>query len=91
MTDKTIYKIVERQIRTWDPYGLLAGGAPEDEFDAEIEAVVSRLGVGMSPQDIAGVVSGIFSHTFEPEYFEVNNCKEVAEAIFRAMNARSDS
>jgi hypothetical protein len=30
-------------IKSWDPYGLLGGGAPGDEFDQEIASLVAQL------------------------------------------------
>ena len=31
-------EVVGSVIHDWDPYGLIAGGAPADEFDSEIAA-----------------------------------------------------
>ena len=38
--------LVTRVIAEWDPYALLAGGAPRDEFDAEIASVATQVQVG---------------------------------------------
>jgi hypothetical protein len=35
--------VVGGVIRNWDPYGLLAGGAPSNEFDQEIALVAARV------------------------------------------------
>ncbi len=36
------FAVACRVIHEWDPYGLLKGGAPADEFDREIAAVVAQ-------------------------------------------------
>ena len=38
-----ITSIVERIINEWDPLGLLKGGAPEDEYNIEIQGIVAGL------------------------------------------------
>lgn len=77
-----LFALVAAVIREWDPYSLLAGGAPSDEFDAEIASVtaqVSRIG---SPTDAAHVISRVFSSSFEAERFSPEVCRAVGETLY---------
>ncbi len=38
--DDRALAVVRNLIREWDSYSLIAGGAPSDEWDGEIAAVV---------------------------------------------------
>ena len=40
---KQMFSLVQVVINRWDPYSLLEGGAPEDEFESEIASVVARI------------------------------------------------
>jgi hypothetical protein len=40
-------------IRSWDPYGLLNGGAPRDELDQEIASLVAQIPRIRSARDTA--------------------------------------
>ncbi len=48
-------------IKSWDPYGLLGGGAPGDEFDREIASLVAQIPRIHSELDAAQAVSRIFA------------------------------
>ncbi|MCA9423304.1 MAG: hypothetical protein H6940_05280 [Burkholderiales bacterium] len=71
--------IVRKSIHRIDPYSLLAGGSPDDEFDSEINAITSQLqrcGSGKDVADaIARVLNSSFSEKHNPEeYEEEGNC-----------------
>ena len=72
-------------IRAWDPYSLLASGAPADEFDAEITRLVPRIRHIHSPADAATEISSVFSAAFEPEYFTPQACAEVGTRLFERL------
>lgn len=74
-------------IRTWDPYGLLAGGAPEDEFDREIAALVAQIPRIHSATDAIHAVSRIFASSFEADSFTQETCSEVGAKLFAALSA----
>jgi hypothetical protein len=40
---KRALQVVGSVVREWNPYCLLAGGAPADEFDSEIAGVVAQI------------------------------------------------
>ena len=82
---KRIESIVRRVIHEWDPYSLLAGGAPEDEFDGEIRSVVRQVDRIGSPADAAHLISQVFSSAFEAERFAPADCRESGERLYRAL------
>jgi hypothetical protein len=77
--------VVADVIRSWDPYGLISGGAPSDEFDREIRSVVSQIPRIASSNDAVHAVSRVFSSAFERERFGVNECREVGAQLYRAL------
>jgi len=78
----TALKVVGLVIDAWDPYGLLKGGAPSDEFHSEIESLVTRIRRIRSPEDAAKETSTIFSAAFEPQYFTLAACTKVGTKLY---------
>ena len=74
--------ICRNVINTWDPYGLIVGGAPDDEFDSEIAAIVGQLDRIKSSNDAAHVISRVFSSAFESERFDADSCSDVGTILF---------
>ncbi len=79
-------EIVRRVVHDWDPYGLLSGGAPKDEFDREIAAVVRQIHRIHGPQDAAHVFSRVFGSSFERERFEPEHCREVGDTLYSLLH-----
>ena len=52
--------IVGSVVRAWDPYCLLEGGAPSDEFDAEIAQLVTHILRISTPANAAQAISTVF-------------------------------
>jgi hypothetical protein len=72
-------------IREWDPYSLLAGGSPKDEFDSEISSVVTQISRIHSAIDAAHAVSRVFSSSFEARLFTPKACTEVGARLFARL------
>jgi hypothetical protein len=85
---RELLALVTRVIAEWDPYALLAGGAPRDEFDAEIASVVTQVQRIKSAADAAHVVSRVFSSSFEPDLFTPEACAQVGKRLFAELQAR---
>ena len=82
---KQMLSIVKVVIDRWDPYGLLDGGAPEDEFENEIALVVAKVKRIRTEDDAARVLSEVFSETFEPHLFTVEACTQVGHELFHDL------
>jgi hypothetical protein len=76
---------VRRVIARWDPYSLLAGGAPDDEFDSEVRSIVRQIPRIRAANDAARVISRVFASAFEPSLFQPDNCVEVGHELFRIL------
>jgi hypothetical protein len=89
MTDRSQWKriepVVRKVIHAWDPYRLLEGGAPGDEWDREILQIVARVGRIYSAADAAAVVSEVFTEAFHPEGFGQDELAEVGKKLFTAL------
>jgi hypothetical protein len=72
-------------ISRWDPYSLLACGAPADEFDSEVQSVVAQISRIRSANDAAHVISRVFSSAFEPSLFKPEDCTEIGRELFRTL------
>jgi hypothetical protein len=78
-------EIVRSVISEWDPYSLIGGGAPTDEFDAEVAKLLTRIRDIRSPRDAAAAISTVFSSSFEPDSFPVSACAEVGMRLYSRL------
>ena len=74
------FEAVKSAIDEWNPYSLLPQ-APSDEFDSESRMVWKQIEIDSSIDEIATVVSNVFSEMFEPQYFHKEACLDVAKSI----------
>ena len=79
--------VVREVIHRWDPYSLLAGGCPQDEFDSEIESIVALIPCMRSQSDAIHSLSRVFSTAFEPEQFRPEDCTEAGAELYAALRA----
>ena len=84
---KLALKIIGAVIDHWDPYALLDGGCPKDEFESEIAAVVAQVPRIHSAQDAVRAISQVFSSAFQLEGFAPENCVEVGAELFETLSA----
>jgi len=77
--------VIGQVVRSWDPYALLADGAPADEFDAEIALLVAHVPSIHSGDDAAHAISAVFSQAFEPELFTSVVCAEPGALLFAKL------
>lgn len=62
------FEIIKSGIHEIDPYCLLKGGAPDDEFDSEINSIVKQLHKCYNPKDLAQIIAQILSSSFGEEF-----------------------
>ena len=58
------FHIVKKYIDQRDYYGLLAGGAPFDEFDIESKKISKIIRYDHSVQEIANIMASVFNEQF---------------------------
>ncbi len=76
---------VRRLVHKWDPYSLLAHGAPEDEWDSEIDMVLAKVPAIRSQLDARRAVFEVFSSQFGSHDFTMENCSSYGDELFRAL------
>ena len=79
-----ILEVIRGVIRDWDPLGLLAGGAPVDEWDGEARALLKQLPRIRSENDAAHALSRLFS-SFDRKRFTPDGCAEVGRALYDSL------
>ncbi len=82
---KAAFKIVRRVITNWDPYALIAGGAPANEFDHEAALITARVPNILSAESAATQLSQVFSAQFEPHLFGVEACMAIGTELFEEL------
>lgn len=85
---REIVHIVQQALNEWDPYGLIEGGAPEDEFTEEATRIAAKIKKTETPAELAQVISDIFSRSFESDLFSVEECLPAASRIFSDLEVR---
>lgn len=79
------FTVVRAHITMWDPYSLVASGAPATEFDNEIAAIVKDIPRVNCVDDMAKVISHVFCEAFGPRTFPPAGCQEVATGLFQQL------
>ena len=77
--------IIRDTLHRWDPNGLIEGGAPKDEFNAEVEQIAVYLPHMRSNTDTARAISEVFSKAFAPDEFPLENCMEVGDDLYQSL------
>jgi hypothetical protein len=70
---KTDFLIVQGAVNTFDPYGLIKGGAPIDEYDFLTDIILSGIYRGKSNSEIIQLVSLELNKAFGPAYPSLND------------------
>ena len=65
---KATIKIVRDSMTRIDPFNLLSGGAPDDEFDSEIISIVGLSKNCVSGLDIAHAIANVLNKSFNENY-----------------------
>ena len=74
------FHVVKKYIDQMDYYGLLASGAPSDEFDIESKEISARISDDRSAQDIAEIIASVFN-----EYFDEHDDATVFLAVAKQI------
>jgi hypothetical protein len=77
--------VVRGVIHEWDPYALIGGRAPANEWDSEIASLVAQIPRMKSDNDAAHAISRVFSSAFQAEGFGPCDCGEVGRRLYRAL------
>jgi hypothetical protein len=81
------FRILRTAVASWDPLGLLGGGAPEDEWDREIALLLPKIQRAKSPADVAHELAAVFSESTEDASISIKETTDVATNIFLQLKA----
>jgi len=81
-----MWDVTATVIKDWDPYRLLAGGAPTGEFDHEVALIVAQISRIHSAADAARAVSRVFASSFEADRFTVEMCSDVGKKLYASLS-----
>ena len=82
----SIFEVVKTYIDQWDPYCLLSEcGYLNDEFDIEYQMIADLINTDSCLEEINNAVSLAFSKMFDPQDFQLDQCKAVSEKIYKAL------
>jgi len=84
---KQVFSLVKEAIDEWDPYGLIEGGAPDGEFNNEVEQIVPFVIKSNNADELAKNTKRIFDTMFEP-VFKIEDCKKVAKKIIKRVRRK---
>ena len=76
------FRVVRAAIASWDPYGMLGGGAPKDEWDHEIARLLPRIQNAATPANVAHEIVVAFGESAGRTPISRKECDEVATGIF---------
>lgn len=74
---RKVLQVTREVIHAWDPFDLIANGAPTGEFDDEIARLVALVPHLCGPADASAAVSAVFLTAFEGEEFTPAACSEI--------------
>ncbi|MFA5260882.1 MAG: hypothetical protein WC450_06615 [Candidatus Omnitrophota bacterium] len=79
---KIMFNSVKQIINDWDPYQLIEGGTPGNEFESEIAQLLAGLSKCKSVEDVINLTSKIFSESFGSSGFSFEDCNSVGTKIY---------
>ena len=80
---------IKHVIDHWDPMGFLQSGRDPDSYDRISRLIAGRIRMDSSAEDIADIMSKVFTKHFGGRDFSVQNCAETARNIYSEINAIS--
>lgn len=81
-------EIVKQAIDEIDPIGLLAIGAPKDEYSLEIDRILGSIKDSSSLWEIGKSVFNTFAHYFSPLEISLETCNKIAYKIYDTKTLR---
>jgi hypothetical protein len=75
-----LMETVGAAIKKLDPYGLIAGGAPSNEFDSEVAKISTEALKPTSVRDFASFIAEVLNESFG-KGFSTDSCLPVAKEI----------
>jgi hypothetical protein len=84
------FEVIQKIINEWDPLDLLALDCPDDEYESEIQLIVSATLNKDNADKIGGKINEILYKAFKDDFKKSNDCLKIAERILKAFEADED-
>lgn len=65
MSKKSLTDLVRKEINKANPVGLISMGAPKDEYDSEVEQIVSKINSCKNEKDLQELIYKTFVRLFD--------------------------
>ena len=90
MNKYNILSTIELEINNWDPVKLLQMGAPQNEYDMEINMIANRIQETDDTDKIANIIYEVFIEMFEESTFSdidkfKQECNNIAKTIYSKL------
>ncbi|MGG3891214.1 DUF1871 family protein [Metabacillus fastidiosus] len=79
------FKVVEKIVNEWDPVDLLAIDCPDDEYEFEIQRIVSATLAVNNAEELAGKINEILYKAFEEDFKKSKDCLAIADKILKML------
>ncbi|WP_041808133.1 DUF1871 family protein [Evansella cellulosilytica] len=79
--ERSANNVVTKHVNNWDPELLLEMGAPDDEYEFEIERITKEISRCQDEIEVAEVIKDIFDDSFGRD-FPLEECLEIAKKIW---------
>jgi hypothetical protein len=79
------FAVVRKAINAWDPYGVIGGGGPLDEWNSEVALIVAQIPRISSPRDAAHAVARTFAGLLDHTGLGPEDCEAVGAQIFQEL------
>ena len=79
------FEVVQKVINEWDPLDLLAIDCPHDEYEFEIQRIVSATLNENTADKLAGKINDILYKAFEDDFKKRNDCSMIADKILKML------
>jgi hypothetical protein len=80
------FEVVKKIINEWDPLNLLALDCPDDEYESEIQLIVSATLNENNTEKLAEKINEILYKSFEEDFKKSNDCFQTADKILTTLN-----
>lgn len=74
-----------KKIIEWDPLDLLALDCPDDEYESEIQQIVSATLNKNNADKLAKKINEILYKSFEDDFRKSNDCFQIADQILKTL------
>jgi hypothetical protein len=84
---RALLALVASAINDWDPHNLIATGSPDNEFSDEVARIAAGVDRVQSQEQLARLVSSVFSTSFQPAGFSPEACAPFSTELFAKLRA----